>query len=128
NTAIFSVVNGVLLRGLPYRQPDRLVMLYEGIASEPAPFGFSAPDLVAFRERARSYETLAAFRTAEFELSGIARPERISAARISASLTGVLGVAPALGRGFTDAEDAGRQPVAILSDGLWRHAFGADPS
>jgi predicted permease len=128
NTAIFSVVNGVLLRALPYEQPERLVTVYEGIASRPEPFGFSAPDLAAFRERARSYDGLAAFRTAEFELSGVAQPERIPAARISASLSDVLGVRPALGRAFTEAEDTGRQPVAILSDGLWQRAFGADPS
>jgi predicted permease len=128
NTAIFSVVDGVLLRRLPYAQPDGLVMLYEGVGSMPAPFGFSPPDLVAFRERARSYEGLAAYRTVEFELSGISQPERVNAAKISASLTDVLGVGPSLGRGFTAEEDAGRQPVAILSDGLWRRVFGADPS
>ncbi len=128
NSAIFSVVNGVLLRTLPYKQPDKLVMLYEGVGTMPAPFGFSPPDLVAFRERTRSYDGLAAFRTAEFELSGVSQPERVTAARISASLTEVLGVAPALGRGFTEEEDTGRQPVVILSDGLWRRVFGADPS
>jgi predicted permease len=127
NTAIFSVVNGVLLRPLPYADPGRLVILYERIGSLD-PFGFSAPDLVAFRERARSYTSLAAFRSVEFELSGIDQPERIAAARVSASLTDVLGVAPALGRGFTAAEDVGREPVAILSDGLWRRKFGGDPS
>ena len=62
------------------------------------------------------------------ELSGVAQPERVPAAKISASLPAVLGVTPALGRAFTETEDTGRQPVAILSDGLWRRAFGADPS
>jgi predicted permease len=127
NTAIFSVVNGVLLRALPYDHPDRLVLLYEAIGSM-KPFGFSPPDVVAFRERARSYDGLAAFRSVEFELSGIDRPERIDAAKISASLMDVLGARPALGRTFTAEEDAGRQPVAILTDGLWRRAFGGDPS
>ena len=73
NTAIFSVVNAVLLRSLPYAQPQRLVMLYEALGSMP-PFGFSAPDLMAFRERARSYDGLAAFRSVEFELSGVDQP------------------------------------------------------
>jgi predicted permease len=127
NTAIFSVVNAVLLRSLPYDQPQRLVMLYEGIGTM-QPFGFSAPDLMAFRERARSYEGLAAFRSVEFELSGVDQPERVQVARISASLPDVLGVPPALGRAFTQQEDTGRQPVAILSDALWRRKFGADPS
>jgi putative ABC transport system permease protein len=127
NTAIFSVVNGVLLRSLPFENPDRLALLYKGVTAERM-FGFSAPDFVAFRERARSYDGVAAYRTVEFELSGIATPERIKAARISASLLSVLGVRPVLGRAFTDEEDTGRQPVAILSDALWRRAFGADPA
>jgi len=128
NTAIFSVVNGVLLRALPYHDPDRLVVLYEGITSINQPFGFSPPDIGGFRERARSYEAVAAFRSAEYELSGVDQPERISGARVSAGLMDVLGVSPALGRTFTAEEDAGRQPVAILSDGLWRRKFAADPS
>jgi predicted permease len=127
NTAIFSVVNGVLLRSLPYAEPDRLVLLYERIGSMD-PFGFSAPDVVAFRERARSFDNLAAYRDVELELSGIQQPERVTAARISSSLMDVLGVSPALGRTFTADEDTGRQPVAILSDALWRRGFGADPS
>jgi len=124
-TAIFSVVNAVLLRSLPYSDPDRLVLLYEKIGSM-EPFGFSPPDFVAFRERARSYDGLAAYRSIEYELSGIDQPERVKAAKISSSLLDVLGVSPALGRPFTADEDAGRQPVAILSDALWRRAFGAD--
>jgi predicted permease len=128
NTAMFSVVNAVLLRSLPYAQPERVVMLYEGFASRAEPFGFSAPDLMAFRDRARSYAGIGAFRSVEFELSGVDQPERVPAARISASLLDVLGVAPAFGRGFTAEEDTGRQPVAILSHALWRRTFGGDAS
>ena len=126
NTAIFSVVNGVLLRALPYAQSDRLVLLYESLGA-PRPFGFSPPDLAAFRERQRSFEGLAAYRNVEFELSGVDQPERINAAKISASLMDVLGTPPILGRAFTPEEDSGRQPVAILTHGLWRRKFGGDP-
>jgi hypothetical protein len=128
NTAIFSIVNGVLLRDLPYRDPSRLVLMYEGILADKDPFGFSPPDFVAFRERARSFDALAAYRNVEYELSGVSQPERIVGARVSASLFDVLGITPALGRSFTEDEDRGRQPVAILSDRLWRRSFGADPA
>ena len=128
NTAIFSVVNGVLLRPFPYPEPERLVLMYENIGTNAPTFGFSPPDFVALRERARSFDGLAAFRTVEFELSGVDQSERIPAARISAELLDVLRISPALGRTFTEAEDSGRQLVAILSDGLWRRKFGADPA
>ena len=127
NTAIFSVVNAVLLRPLPYPEPDRLVLMYERVNPQADPFGYSAPDLMALRDRARSFAGLAALRTAEYELSGVDQPERIPAARISAELMQVLGTPPVLGRAFTREEDTGRQLVAILSDGLWRRKFGADP-
>src|SRR5262245_2431739 len=126
NTAIFSVVNGVLLRALPYHEPDRLVVLYEGVVPGQPPFGFSAPDYAGFRDRAGSFDGLEAFRSVEYELSGVDQPERISGARISASLFAVLGTPLPLGRAFTAEEDAGQQPVAILSNGLWRRKFGAD--
>ena len=128
NATIFNVVNAVLLRALPYPDPSRLVLLYEGTASSAHPFGFSAPDFVAFRDGTRSFTNVAAFRSTEYELSGLDQPERVPAARISAPLFDVLGVPLALGRPFTDKEDAGRQPVVILSDGLWRRKFGSDPS
>jgi predicted permease len=126
NTAIFSVVNGVLLRPLPYPEPERLFLLYQNLGAD-RPFGFSPPDYAAFRERTRSFDAVAAFRSADFELSGVDQSERIPAARISAEVLQVLGTAPALGRNFTREEDTGREPVAILSDGLWRRKFGADP-
>jgi putative ABC transport system permease protein len=128
NTAIFSVVDGVLLQALPYREPARLVMLYEAIPGAlSGPAGFSAPDYQAYETRVQSFEGIAAFGLKQFELSGTDRPERVNAARVSASLFDVLGVPPALGRPFTKAEDEGRLPVAILTDGLWRRKFNADP-
>jgi putative ABC transport system permease protein len=127
NAAIFGVVNAVLLRSLPYPEQERLVAIYQAIPKAIAqPIGFSAPDYVAFEQRATSFESMGTFRNREYELSGIEQPERISVARVSASLFDTLGVGPALGRPFTRQEDEGRQSVAVLSDGLWRRKFGAD--
>jgi hypothetical protein len=81
-SGIFSVVNAVLLRSLPFSEPDRLVMVYETIGG---PAGFSAPDFVAMEQRARSFTGMAAFRNKEFELSGVDQPERVTAARASAA-------------------------------------------
>jgi predicted permease len=128
NTAIFSVVDGVLLRSLPFREPNRLVMLYEGWKGGSEPIGFSAPDFKAIEARQQAFEGVAAFGGRQFELSGIDQPERVNALRVSAALFDVLGVRPALGRTFTRAEDDGRIPVAMLTDGLWRRRFGADPA
>ena len=126
-TAIFSVVNGVLLRSMPFADPGRLAILYEAIPKAlPGPIGFSAPDYVGFEQRARSFSGVAAFSNKEYELSGITQPERVTAARVSATLFDVLGIQPRIGRAFTRDEDLGRVPVAILSDGLWRRSFGAD--
>jgi putative ABC transport system permease protein len=126
STAVFSVVNTVLLKALPFSQPERLVLLYEAIGKS-GPVGFSAPDFRGFRERAKSFDGMAAFGDTGYELSGVQQPERITAARVSASLFDVLGVAPALGRTFSVDDDEGRRPVVILSDGLWRRGFAADP-
>jgi putative ABC transport system permease protein len=127
-TAIFGALDAVLLRALPYPDAHRLVMVYQAIPKAiPGPIGFSAPDFAAFEQRSTSFESIAAFRNREYELSGVDQPERIIAARASASLFGTLGVSPALGRAFTREEDEGRQPVAVLSDSLWRRKFAADP-
>ena len=126
-TAIFSVLDAVLLRALPYPDADRLVMIQQGIPGSGLPFGISAPDYVALEQRVTLFESLAAFRNREYELSGVDQPERIVAARVSATLFSTLRVEPAHGRAFTRDEDQGRQPVAVLSHGLWRRKFGADP-
>src|SRR5262245_53628351 len=128
-TAIFSVVNGVLLRSMPFSDPASLVIVYEAMPKAIAsPIGFSAPDYVGFEQRVRSFTGLAAFGNKEYELSGVTQPERVTAARVSATIFDVLGVQPRIGRAFTKNEDLGRAPVVVLSDGLWRRAFGADTS
>ncbi|MGH9163485.1 MAG: ABC transporter permease [Vicinamibacteraceae bacterium] len=125
NTAIFSIVNGVLLQPLPYRDPDRLVTLFEQVPD--MTFGFSAPDFTIVRGATRSFDGLVAYRNVSYELSGLARSERVVAARVLPELFAVLGVMPAIGRPFTAADDATDAKVAVLSDALWRRAFAGDP-
>jgi predicted permease len=128
NTAVFSIVNGALILALPYRNPQQLVLIHEQVAGEAGRFDFSAPDFEIIRGAARSYTGMAAYRNAGYELSGIASPERLMAARVSPALFAVLGVFPALGRALTDDDDRQNAKVAVLSHGLWSRAFGRDPS
>ena len=129
NAAIFSIVNGVLLEPLPFKEPDRLVTIFEKAPGAPVDkFGFSAPDFAIMRRATRSFAGIAAYRTVDYELSGQELSERVTAARVSPELFGVLGVTPALGRPFSPEEDATDARVAVLSDALWRRAFNRDPA
>ncbi|HEY6400629.1 MAG TPA: permease prefix domain 1-containing protein, partial [Blastocatellia bacterium] len=115
NTAIFSVVNAVLLRSLPYRDPDRLVMLSYYRAREGAQFATGSWYL-DWRDQAKAFEQIAAYRTDDADLTGNGEPERLTAGTVSARLFATLGVAPALGRDFTPEDDTGNgAPVVILS-------------
>ena len=125
-TAVFTVVNAVLLRGLPYRDPSRLVLVQ--LAFPQMPLGFSPPDYLAFEARAGFFETIAAYRNREYELSGVEPPERVTVTRASATLFETLGVRPALGRPFTREDDEAGRLVAVLSDALWERTFGRDPA
>ena len=126
-TGVFSVVNAVLLRALPFRDPSQLVLLHQAIGTNPA--GFSAPDLLAFEPRAAGlFESIAAYRNREWELSGVEPPERVTVTRATSTLFETLGVRPALGRAFTREDEAAAQPVAVLSDGLWARKFARDPA
>jgi putative ABC transport system permease protein len=127
NTAIFSVVHAVLLRPLPYAVPDRLVAF--GDADEeglPANIGFATWQ--DYRNRSRTFDAMALVRSWSPTLVVNGEAERISAMRVSWNYFEMLGVQPALGRTFAEAEDRPEHwRVVILSDGLWRRRFGADP-
>ena len=128
NTAIFSVVSAVLLRPLPYADPDRLVLIGErGPTGSAGNVGYAT--FVDWRARSRGFAEMAAIRSWTPTLIAGGEAERIAGMRVSANFFQMLGVKPALGRDFTAAEDspAGWQ-VVVLSDGLWRRKFGGDPS
>jgi putative ABC transport system permease protein len=124
NTAIFSVVDAVLLRPLPYPQPDRLVFLWSNVPEG----GSSVPDYHEWRDHNQVFEGLGAFYYGDFNLSaGAEAPERIQGARITANLFQVLQVSPALGRLFTPEEEQfGKHRVALLSDKLWQRRFAGN--
>jgi predicted permease len=127
NSAIFSVVNAALLRSLPYQDPDRLVFLHQRRPQEGG-LGALGADFLEWRDQAKSFEQIAAYRSGGTDLTVSGEAERLSAGNVSADLFAMLGVAPALGRAFTQAEDAaGGAPVVILSDSLWRRRFSGDP-
>ena len=107
SVAIFTVVNAVLLRPLPYSDPDRLVMIFEGIPRAfPGPIGFYPPDFAYLQRQPLFFVSeVAAFSNKQYELSGVAEPERLTGARVSPSLFSILGVRPALGRAFTREDD-----------------------
>ncbi len=130
NIAIFSLVNTVLLRRLPYPAVDRLVSVWEqqverGDAIRPV----RPANFFEWKARAASFEDIAWSRDGIFSLTGEGQPESITGYRFSANMLDVLGVQPALGRGFRTEEDqAGAAQVVILSDRLWKRRYAADPS
>lgn len=128
-TAMFSIVNSVLLRPLPFRDADRLVMLENTWLPRFPRFETTPRDFATWRAECHSYSDIAAFRPAAFNLTDGDIPERVPGMRVSANLTRVLGVSPTLGRGFTNEEDApGKNQVALLSHNLWMRRFAADPT
>ncbi len=128
-TAVFTVVNGVLLRPLPFREPDRLFVvswLPTDLPFQPPP---GLPDRVylAYRERVRAFEQVSAYQRAQFTLSGVGDATRLAGVRVTSRFFEVLGRSPARGRAFAaDDEQPGRENVAIISDKLWRQRFGGD--
>ena len=125
NAAMFSVVNAVLLRPLPFHDPSRLVLVHEGIPTLGfSKIGFSAPDLMIYEQGQKSFEGMAPYQNKNFELSGIGEPERIIGARVSANLFSLLGIQPSLGRSFRFEEDRPGIAVVVLSYGLWQSKYG----
>ncbi|HEY7213885.1 MAG TPA: ABC transporter permease, partial [Thermoanaerobaculia bacterium] len=128
NTAIFSVINGVLLNPLAGRDPDRLVMLWESAKDMPQ-IAVSYPDYADWRQRTHSFEDIAVFKGFDqFNLTGQGDPERVHGGLASGNLFTVIGVEPALGRLISPGDDRlEAEPVAVLGDGFWHRRFAADP-
>jgi putative ABC transport system permease protein len=129
NAAIFSLVDAVMLRPLPYPDPDRLVSIWEVGQGSGARSVVAPANYVDYVQRARSFSALAAFQTAGKNLTGEGDPARLAAEEVTASYFSTLGVMPAIGRPFTpDENQDGPDAVVIISHGLWQQRFGADPA
>jgi putative ABC transport system permease protein len=128
NSAIFSVVNTVLLRPLPYQDPDRLVMVWEDNTKAGYPRDTpAAANYVDWRDQNQVFEGMAAIADMSFNLTGTGEPERIDGRRVSANLFPLLGVEPQIGRAFLPEEDQpGGNRVVVMSHGLWQRRFGSD--
>jgi putative ABC transport system permease protein len=131
NTAIFSLVHGVLLRSLPYRDPERIVRVWElrpRMGPDSADVAVISMDhFRAWRDSTDVFEWMAVYQDRSFNLTGGSEPLRVEAQSVSPSLFSLLGVEPLLGRSFSREEEApGRDRVAILSHGLWQRVFGGD--
>lgn len=128
NTAIFSVVNGVLLNPLPFHNANRIVSLFQ----EKPNFlkgSISYPNFLDWQRDNRAFESIAAYRWADGSLRGIGEPQNVPAQRVSATFFPILGVAPIMGRNFSADEDQrGANPVVMISEGLWKLKFGSDPN
>src|SRR5215468_5653647 len=129
NTAIFTIVNAVLLRPLPYPQSERLMEVGRAYPGDEGVNSLSEPKFVFLRDNCQSFEAITGIQEMgpNFQLSGESQAEYISGLYVTADFFRVLGALPASGRGFTAAEDSpAGERVAILGDGLWRRRFGAD--
>jgi putative ABC transport system permease protein len=129
STSIFTVVNAALLRGLPYKSPDRLYHLWEQTPKQEFPKReFSYPDYQDYQQN-NVFEGLAAYTGGGAILSGQGDPESVNAPRVNAAFFSVLGVDPLLGRTFQNGDDNQNGPkVTVLTYGLWQRRFGADPN
>jgi len=130
-TAMFSVVYGVLLKPLPYGEPDRLVNIWSTAPKRGLPRAYvGMANVYDFKARNHVFEDIAALRAvANFNLTGQGEPERLNGSRVSANLFPVLGVTPLIGRTFTEDEDEiGHERVALLGYGLWQRRFAGDPA
>lgn len=129
NTAMFSLVNGVLLKPLPFKDSDRLVALFQNHREQGQDFvELTAPDFVNWRDQNRAFEDLAAYQAGGFDLTGAGDPVRVFGVRASASFFPLLGVRPEFGRAFVPEEDVfGKGRVVILGQRLWKERFQGSP-
>ena len=128
NTALFSVVNGVLLNPLPYPHPEQLVIVF-GKTKQFEHASVSYLNYLDWEKQSHSFSSMAAFREENFNLTGQDEPERLHGFMVSATFFSTLGVSPILGRTMSQQEDVpGGAPVALIGEGLWKRKFGASPS
>lgn len=130
NTSVFSVVSAVLLRPLPFRDPERLVMIWQTHPSIPL-LQVTAQDFEEWRASSRSFDQMAAYTLQamnKISLIGYGAPEQIQGTMASANLLPMLGIEPLAGRNFLASEEKGREHVMLMSESLWRRKFGADRS
>jgi putative ABC transport system permease protein len=129
NTAIFSVINGVLLSALPYPQPEQLAMVWCDNRRQGIPDDITSyPNFVDWRDRNKTFQGMAGMTSSNVHLTGVGEPEEILAAIVSINFFQVIGVNPTLGRGFTAEEERpGGDRVVVLSHALWQRRFGGDP-
>ena len=132
NTALFSVINAVLLRPLQFPEADRLVLLWQVQATDPTDLGIvSAPNFKDWQRLSQSFQSMALFDSGGngYDLSGDGKPESVSGVRVTAGFFDVFGVNPMLGRTFQPEEEVlGNDHEVILSHGLWKRRFGSDPN
>jgi len=128
STAVFSVVNALLIQPLPYKDPSSLVVIWQTWAQKGLDrIPVLIPDFIYWKDNNQSFESVAAFQNMDFNLTGQNEPELIYGARVSASFFPTLGVNSSLGRVFLPEEDHSGSPVVVLSHGLWQRRFGSDP-
>ena len=128
NSTIFSVVQAVLIRPLPYRDADRLVWVSEVDLAKGGESSVAPPTFLEWQTSQQSFDAIAAFSESSFVFTGQGDPERLKSASVSAAFFPTLGAQPILGRNFTEEEDrVGGRPVTILSNALWHRRFNADP-
>jgi predicted permease len=126
STAIFSLVEGVLLRPLPFRDADRLVLLGDHLGSGPG-ISVTAREIATYSNATEAFSSLGGYISTAFELSGGALPEEVNAARVNAATFVTLGISPIIGRVFTPQEENAREPFAVISYSLWLNRYHRDP-
>ena len=126
-TAVFSVVEAVLLRPLPFKDSGRLISLHESVREDPHDFNVTAPDILIFQRESKAFSGEGGYIAAGYDVTGTGAPFRATVERVSASVFPVLGIDPLLGRAFTQEEDANAAPVTVISYSLWQEKFQSDP-